>query len=1104
MKAVGVRRTKARAPAPAVAHVPTSVPTFQATVYAGGTRTSKSRYVPNADLPPAVLLEEPPPQEVPLPFLERLDEAPGAIPAYETMEPSPEAAKKIRQTVAHMQELRDNEQGFLHLLLSLHHQAQLLAMCACGSRCWVNKHRNMPTHWAFVWNRNEGFFEKHDFCRVMKSAAIGLGHYGQQCPVADLGQSFTLVDTNGIHATSITFCRCASPNHTRGLPEFEQLMAAGIFPGSMTSPKTGYTMGLLQYHRQQRSQGKGSAYNFVLVLQRMADPFFASAVPDIYANFLAITRFYESLQITIESGQAHGLNIPLPGETGLPYPHRPKEYLGAICAACPEPGVNMPLVVNVPKYLRHTTSHHLTFDGNYKANLFFKRDDGSDTALTDGKMYFPNQAEFNHIAETYVIPEEDKEVPCKAHIGAIRHQGHVKYGNTAISGVVACACDHAVLGSLVDMPKGEAFAIVTTAQRELLRHINSPPREPESQGPVTFSYDSWCSFVVNLVKRAVELFPEEEWLHALLQSAEGQIPADHINGHGPSCQATWQAVYFACRGHFHGETAEMIWAFLNPLGSSTRQMTGGARHDIINFVMHAWNMLKYLRQAERLGAERLDALRLFELHMAVVEDLSRQHSTEVGAWSRMSRLTTKSKSGKPQSVYQHELTDVLSVEVVLATMITAEQERLKSQNEHDTGTPVAQWIHDGMSVEHEQVLAIALLQNHREHPLQETWESIIQMRDSLNLKLKKFRERQREIHPHLTLSALDVDEPELTAIQLPSYRMRHGHHPVTNLDRQLQDAEIKLRFRKARELDYRGQAGITRSQRNLQKAELMKEFEISMYNNARAALIHLGYMAKDAVEPYRPLTTRDTRRKETHLHRAKGDSRLFDGTTWYLQSGVIISEAAFSSARPPVAGSQGSEDEELQLLSGTKTLKRSGFKHGHDLDLPHSKSLSQQKKVKKAKKADGWIWLQGLTRAQSMNGDKLAAYRSESERVQWFRAEAEMYRWLEQYERKHAEFMRIIERYHRDSVVWAGLASAEETRNGGLNGAVTFAWMQAAMHRRLEHNANVIFKSADSGAHHDWVSVSSFEDLINKIDGWRDVVFKWMDNMGIHRAYKDF
>jgi hypothetical protein len=80
--------------------------------------------------------------------------------------------------------------------------------------------------------------------------------------------------------------------------------------------------------------------------------------------------------------------------------------------------------------------------------------------------------------------------------------------------------------------------------------------------------------------------------------------------------------------------------------------------------------------------------------------------------------------------------------------------------------------------------------------------------------------------------------------------------------------------------------------------------------------------------------------------------------------------------------------------------------------------------------------------------------------------------------------------------------------------------MQAAMHTRLGHNAKVIFKSVESGAHHDWVSATSFDELVTKIDGWRGVVFKWMDEMvsakrasysslfitdqGIHRAYKDF
>lgn len=220
-----------------------------------------------------------------------------------------------------------------------------------------------------------------------------------------------------------------------------------------------------------------------------------------------------------------------------------------------------------------------------------------------------------------------------------------------------------------------SFALGTYAQREGLRHTNSPPRGPESATPLVVSYDSYCSFVVNQLKRATVLFPKDSWFHEMLEEVEGQIPADHINGHGPDCQCVWQAVYFACRAHFHGETAEMIWGFLNPLGASTRQMTGGARHDTINFVIDAWNTRKVLRQgeslllaalslslltfyftAELLAGERADALRLFELHMAVLEDLSRQHSTEVGGWSRLSRKVSKSDDGKLASVYQHQST----------------------------------------------------------------------------------------------------------------------------------------------------------------------------------------------------------------------------------------------------------------------------------------------------------------------------------------------------------------------------------------------------------------------------------------------------------------
>ncbi|KAJ6546302.1 hypothetical protein B0H10DRAFT_2202842 [Mycena sp. CBHHK59/15] len=1008
-----------------------------------------------------------------LPFV-GAEEAAGAVPSYETNPPSDEKTKETRQNVAHMDELKEQEGVFLQTLLSLQYDSVYSLLL--GQQTPDNAYAL-----GLRLEQERGFFEKHDFSRVMKiNVVVTLGHDGRRCPDADPGRLFTL-----------------------------QLLRAGIFPGSVKEPKTGYTLTMLEYYRQQRSQGKGSAYNFVRVLQWMADPIFADSVPDIYKNFLAVTRFYERLDIVLRRGQAHRIDEPLPGEVDRPYPNRPKGYLGLQCAACPERGVNMPFLVTILPYLRYTPMliHYQPLDftkldagRNYKANLFYKRDDGSDKALTDGCMYFPPQTEFERIAKEYVVADDDKEVPCKAHIGSIRHQGSVKYGNTAVSGVIACACDHTVAGSLV------RIGHICAAQ--FLAHTNAPPHGPASATSVVWSYDSWCSFVVNLVPRAITLFPEETWLHTLLALAEGQIPADHINGHGVDCQSTWQAVYFACRAHFHGETAEMLWAFLNPLGSSTRQMTGGARHDIINFVIDAWNTWKVLRQADLLAAEWLDALRLFELHMAVLEDLSRQHATEVAAWSRLSRLTTKSASGVPQSVYQHTATKVLTIENVLASLIAGEREKVSAEVGDEPRTLVSEWIYDGMNIERQQYLVIALLQSNKEHPLQDTWTTITNLRDSLNLDLKKWRKQQQKIYPHLTLSGLDADEPELTAIQLPSYRIKHRQRSATgDEDSELRGAETQLRCAEAN-------TGIL---------------------SDAPALVHLGYMEKEDREPYPPLSRRDTRRKETHLHRAKGDSRLFDGTAWYLQSGVTISSAAMGlglTMSPTKGGDEDEDEDEPQLLTGTQTLKRSGFSRTQraakrfkgiapedvivqgessseaeesDVQLSPSKGKGpaegggkKKKHTKKAKKVDGWIWMDQMTRGQKLGSDtKLAEYKKESERVQWFRVEAEMYRWLEQYERKHAEMMRVITRFHRDSEVWDGCADRDEQLNGGVNGGVTYARMQAAMYKRLENNAKFVFKSAESGAHHDWVSATTFDELVTKIDGWRDAVFKWMDVMGV-------
>jgi hypothetical protein len=115
--------------------------------------------------------------------------------------------------------------------------------------------------------------------------------------------------------------------------------------------------------------------------------------------------------------------------------------------------------------------------------------------------------------------------------------------------------------------------------------------------------------------------------------------------------------------------------------------------------------------------------------------------------------------------------------------------------------------------------------------------------------------------------------------------------------------------------------------------------------------------------------------------------------------------------------------------------------------------------------------------------------------VQWFRAEAEMYRWLENYERKHAELMRVIERFRRDGEVWGLRATRLENDPNHNRGVATFAFAQVGMFRRLETNAREIFKSRASGAHQDWVSAGTFDEFVVKVVQWRDEVFKWMDEL---------
>ncbi|KAJ7223432.1 hypothetical protein GGX14DRAFT_557999 [Mycena pura] len=1067
--------------------------------------------------------DSPPPTESDMP--PTIEEtAPDSLPPVNDITGNPlpdEEETNKRERVSHMESFLAQQDDILTALLENYYDSNLLQPCACGSgepclvrcldclqapiccrQCFLRQHRRSPTHWASVWNESEGFFEKTDICCVADNSGVYVGHGGEFCPHAQARQHFTLVDVNGIHATLINFCGCPDK-----APQWRQLLRAGIFPATLQAPQTGFTLRVLEQWREYRHQGQLSMWDFVRILQRLADPWIPTSIPDVSKWFDNINRIFQYLDTRLTRGERHGADDVLPGDTERAYPHRPLGYLGTV----------------------HLRAEYMTLDGNFKANLFYKRDNGTDHALTDGRMYFPQQKDFEAFAKTHVVKDADKEVPCKAHIGAIRNQGKYRYKNTRVSGVVASACSHGLPAGFLDMLVGEAFDIVQYAFTVHLRQKNSPPYPRKFQWLRVQSYDSYCSWIVNQLQRVLDLYPEEEWLHDVIARMEGQIPASHITGHGGSCQKKYQPVYFPCRAHFHGESAETIWPHLNAYGPSLRQMNAGARHDSINFAMDSWNSKKIQRLAHQLGNEREDALRVVVGHISVLKQLSYQHKERVVEWSKQSRKCDEI-NGVISSVYQHSRDSAATMDDVL--------EALKSNHEKDpqldptdatAQLTAAEWIRWGMDLEHRQYELHAYLRAHREHPLQDAWDTICGLRDKLNEELAGFRLHQPIIFPSLELSPLDIATPEDNGIQVPSWILRK--RTSFALDDSFKTLEISLRcgqansqilavqdqtiahsiVRSSRTYDYKGQNGITRAKRKNELAAMLRQLEITVYNHARDALITLQFMEADAERPFPPMSLSDTSRKDTHTLRLRGDSRVVNGSVWDLRpadSGTI-------SLLEDICGHAIGEDDEnsdweaadddTARQMGTQSRKRAGPRRSEFSPTKRCKVTGKPSKTKEKKpKTDGWIWGEDALWRPTQTNQKVADFKLESERVQWFRAESEAFRWLEQYELKHVELWRVIERFRHDAEVWDKRAEAIKLRDANQKGAIVFARMQAAMWRHLQTDAATTFKNVASGAHAHWAQADSFADLVARIEASRETLFKWMDELGMERAYKNW
>ncbi|KAJ7436964.1 hypothetical protein B0H11DRAFT_1754208 [Mycena galericulata] len=893
--------------------------------------------------------------------------------------------------------------------IQCHDCTEFAATC---SQCFVSQHLNNPFHWAQKWDPLQGFFVKHDISRL--GHIIQLGHHGRPCPSSTGSRKFITVDHNGVHATELAFCGCHEnpPNMVR------QLMRARLFPATVTQPKTAFTFTVLDECHFHNLEAKKAAYDYMGALRRLTDNAFTSDVPDPYENFLRAMRVWNYLDLLESSGQMHGIDLLLP--------HRPEGNLVLYCPACPEPGFNTdPAVSATPLSLRHLNQSQRTLDGNFQCNQFSKNSDPDDVSLCKGKGQFPLDSEYKEYLRR--IPISKEKSTCN-YLKAVNKQDKKKFKNMAITGTVNCQCSHVFILTSVDLQFGERFANSDYALATCLRQHNGCGdmsfefRMEVSDVDEVLTYDIACEYVVYIESRFQKYFPD---VLDKVKKMRWGVPALHIQGHQESCMYEFGTAYLSCVGHFHGETAEQYWPEANQLGPHVRQMNNGHRQDTLIYHSNDWNFKK-LADIGNLGAYLAEELALgrrkFLEKLNHFRALSAAAGDAVEKWKLLDR--TSRKVGKDVfSVYRHNTSKVPSQLAIYQHMLAQDDNFVATLVPKNR---IARFMNEALDIEEAQRKIKRTVKEATEQDLQSRTSEITKRRRKLEARLGPWRSEQRAIMPMVgdkvalqaTARCLVEDEklylpsdltPEerqefqLVALGFEEARWREGQ--AFDALRATRGIVKGLRALEDHKFQHsRQQKQNSRSGDQIEDGVRRRDFHMATYEIARQAMITLGTLSSGTDSSFPPLSIADTFMKSVLKKRQLGDSHLTDGQLFRMGAGsadTSLPQPSASSAPP--AFEQGSSTQMSKRK--TETLKK-----------------SEERK-------EGWLWRE-LGKMGKLSSEEMQAWSEEAERVQWFRAEAEVQRWQEHAEMRLAELLRTIRSFEKWNNVWLDLAKAQSSSPG--------------------------------------------------------------------------
>ncbi|KAG1725096.1 hypothetical protein EDB19DRAFT_1833904 [Suillus lakei] len=406
-----------------------------------------------------------------------------------------------------------------------------------------------------------------------------------------------VVHTLGVHTIIVRFCQCAGAQR----PD-KQLFKMGLFPASFAHPKMAFTFSFLDDFILNNLECGTSAMNYYSKLRHITSSMFLHLVPDRYRELMRVARQWRQLKLLKWNGFSHNRRDPKDGELGL------------FCPACPQPGINVTLLMEVddtkPGWLY---SRSLVMDGNFKAEHLHPMHQEDEVWLTNGKCFMVARARYQaHLA---LAKDSAQRSECNNHRAV----------NQA-TGIGGCTCArHGCFmpNSVVDFQKGERQMNMDYMLCNALAHNTDGLRRA-----LTF-YDVNCQYNKHLRQRV------DESLHLRIPSRMDIIPGIglwHIHGHQDKCYVWYASNFIPGAARIDGEVMETLWAPLNIISPSARGMSTPHRQECLDYQMNDCNFMKMIWMGLFLSWKYKEAKRRVTKSTKAFDSLNDTADLEMVEW----------------------------------------------------------------------------------------------------------------------------------------------------------------------------------------------------------------------------------------------------------------------------------------------------------------------------------------------------------------------------------------------------------------------------------------------------------------------------------------